>query len=276
MARIVGAYGVPHTPAFPALVARDGPDCEIARLYARVRQELVEARVDVVVLLDSDHLNTFFFDNLPTFAVGVADSFHGPNDGTDGLTQRRVPADRELAARLHAGMVDSGFDPAQMRRFTVDHSIIVPVHFLTPELDIPVIPIYINGLVAPLPSAQRCVQLGRLLAELVADWPDELRVGVVASGSFSLEVGGPRIAAGRNWGVPAPDWAARVVEHVREGEIDALVHAATPKQLHLAGNVGGELLNWLTLLGAVEGRRPVFCEPQEEFGHAYAAWRTLA
>ncbi len=35
MAQIVAGFGVPHTPIFPHFVKRDGPDCEIARLFAR-------------------------------------------------------------------------------------------------------------------------------------------------------------------------------------------------------------------------------------------------
>ena len=33
MAQIVAGFGVPHTPIFPHFVKRDGPDCEIARLF---------------------------------------------------------------------------------------------------------------------------------------------------------------------------------------------------------------------------------------------------
>ena len=39
-----------------------------------------------------------------------------------------------------------------------------------------------------------------------------------------------------------------------------------------AGNVGGELLDWIAMLGAVGERRPKFVMPQMEQGHAYAAW----
>ena len=72
MAEIVAAFGVPHTPGYPALVARLGPDCETAKLYAEVARHLDEVAPDVLVVFDSDHLNTFFLDNLPTFAVGIA------------------------------------------------------------------------------------------------------------------------------------------------------------------------------------------------------------
>lgn len=149
----------------------------------------------------------------------------------------------------------------------------VPVHFLTPRLDVPVVPVFVNGIVPPLPPARRCQELGRVVRQLVEGWPGGLRVALVASGSFSLEVGGPRAPGGALVGMPDPRWADTVTEHLRAGRTEALVAEATPRRLAEAGNVGGELLNWLALLGAVGDRRPVFCEQQHEPGHAYAAWR---
>ena len=40
-----------------------------------------------------------------------------------------------------------------------------------------------------------------------------------------------------------------------------------------AGNVGGELLNWIAMLAFVGDRKPDFLETQMENGHAYAGWR---
>ena len=71
MAQIVAGFGVPHTPIFPHFVKRDGPDCEIAKLFGAQKQELAAARPDVIVMFDTDHLNTFFLNDLPIFAVGV-------------------------------------------------------------------------------------------------------------------------------------------------------------------------------------------------------------
>ena len=73
MAEIVAAYGVPHAPAFPALVAKEGPDCETARLYAEIARHLRAAAPEVLVIYTDDHFNTFFLDNFPTFAIGIAD-----------------------------------------------------------------------------------------------------------------------------------------------------------------------------------------------------------
>ena len=41
----------------------------------------------------------------------------------------------------------------------------------------------------------------------------------------------------------------------------------------LAGNVGGELLNWIAMLAFTESRKPDFLIKQMENGHAYAGWR---
>ena len=71
MANIVAGFGVPHTPVFPFFVKRDGPNCETAKLFAARKDNLAAARPDVIVMFDTDHLNTFFLDNLPIFAVGA-------------------------------------------------------------------------------------------------------------------------------------------------------------------------------------------------------------
>jgi hypothetical protein len=48
---------------------------------------------------------------------------------------------------------------------------------------------------------------------------------------------------------------------------------ATEERMVAAGNVSGELLNWIALLGAVGRRRPKLLEPQMSHGHAYGVWR---
>jgi Catalytic LigB subunit of aromatic ring-opening dioxygenase len=121
MAEIVAAMGVPHTPMFPALVARLGPECEVARLYAEVARQLA-----------------------------VHD---------------------RLAAHLRHGGVEAGFDLALAQDFTVDHSIMVPLHFLTPQMQTPVVPMFINGLVPPLPAAKRCFALGEAVRKAIHRWP---------------------------------------------------------------------------------------------------------
>ena len=272
MADIVAAFGVPHTPNFPALVAKQGSDCKTARLYAEVARHLREASPDVLVIYTDDHFNTFFFDNFPTFAVGIADQICGPNDQT-AMPSYRVAGEAALASHVHARAIAGGFDLSLVQEFEVDHSIMVPLHFLTPDMQIPIVPLFINGLAPPLPSAQRCLALGRAVGDAIADWPANKRVAVVGSGSFSLEIGGPKIPLGERAGTPDPQWARHVQDHLEHGRVDDLVEESTPARLAQAGNIGGELLNWIAMLGVVGDRKPNFIAPEIEHGHAYAAWR---
>jgi aromatic ring-opening dioxygenase catalytic subunit (LigB family) len=273
MAQIVAGFGVPHTPIFPHFVKRDGPDCEIARLFRAQKEELAAARPDLIVMFDTDHLNTFFLDSLPIFAVGIDRSFKAPNDEPRDVPDYVVPSKAELAAHIRAAAMASGFDVGMTQNYSVDHSVIVPLHFLTPEMHVPVIPFFISGHVPPLPKAERCYALGQTVARAIEAWPEPLRVVIMGSGSFSLEVGGPRMAPGRSDGVPDPDWVMRVIKYLEQQQIDRLIAEATEHQMLKAGNVGGELLNWIAMLGAIGNRKPNYVAPQLQNGHAYGVWR---
>jgi protocatechuate 4,5-dioxygenase beta chain len=273
MAEIVAAYGVPHTPNFPALVAKEGPDCKTARLYAEIAGHLREVRPDVLVIYTDDHFNTFFLDNFPIFAIGLAEETYGPNDQIPMMPNYRVAVDASLASHLRASAIDAGFDVSLAQDFALDHSIMVPLHFLTPDMKIPIVPIFINGLAPPLPSSRRCHALGRTVAAAIEHWPQDKRVAVIGSGSFSLEIGGPRIPLGERAGTPDPEWAMHVQDHIKHSRIGDLVEEATGERLARAGNIAGELLNWIAMLAVVGDRKPVFIAPEIDHGHAYAAWR---
>jgi hypothetical protein len=274
MADIVAGFGVPHTPVFPFFVERDGPDCEIAQLFRKLTEHLEQIKPELIVMFDTDHLNTFFLDNLPIFAVGVADDFKGPIDEVRAVPVQTVKSRADVAAHLRDAGIHAGFDLTLLQEYGVDHSVCVPLHFMTPKLNIPVIPIFISGHVPPLPPARRCYALGQTIGKAVASWKEPLRVAIFGSGSFSLEVWGPRIAPGRSDGVPDPKWVERVMALLRAGEIETLLKEATEVQMLQAGNVGGEILNWIAMLGAIGGeRKPTWIEPQMANGHAYGVWR---
>jgi gallate dioxygenase len=273
MAQIVAGFGVPHTPIFPHFVKRDGPNCEIAKLFGAQKNELAATRPDLIVMFDTDHLNTFFLDALPIFAVGIDRTFKAPNDEPRDVPNYVVQSSPDLAAHIRSAAVAAGFDVGMTQNYSVDHSVTVPLHFLTPEMKVPVIPFFISGHVPPLPPAQRCYALGQAVARAIESWPAPMRVVIMGSGSFSLEVGGPRMAPGRSDGVPDPDWCARVIKLLEQQQIDALIREATEHQMLKAGNVGGEILNWIAMLGAIGNRKPNYVAPQMQNGHAYGVWR---
>jgi len=274
MAEIVAGFGMPHNPGAPALAAREGPQGETARFYAAMAKEIAAAAPDVLIIFTDDHFNTFFLDNFPTFAIGIADTTAGPNDQTP-MPHYRVAVPAGLAAHIRSSVIAAGFDVALAQDFEVDHAVMVPLHFLTPDMRIPVLPIFINCLAPPLPTAQRCFALGEAVRDAVASWPQPLRVAVIGSGSFSLEIGGPKIPVGnRPACTPDPQWSQHVQDLLDASRIDDLVAEATTARMLRAGNIGGELLNWIALLGVIGARKPVAILPQNDHGQAFAAWRT--
>jgi gallate dioxygenase len=273
MANIVAGFGVPHTPVFPFFVKRDGPESETAKLFAAQKEQLAAVRPDVIVMFDTDHLNTFFLDNLPIFAVGVDNSFSGPNDEPRDMPVYQIPSALDLAAHIRRASIAAGFDAALTQQYSVDHSVAVLLHFLTPQMQVPVVPFFISGHVPPLPAAQRCYALGQAVGRAIAGWPAPRRVVVMGAGRFSLEVAGPRMAPGRTDGVPDPDWAWRIIKLMDEQQIETLLAETTEHQLLKAGNVGGEVLNWIAMLGAIGNRKPTYIAPQMQNGHAYGVWR---
>jgi gallate dioxygenase len=274
VAKIVAAYGLPHTPFFPSRVIEEGAASHTGKLFALARDSLAAAKPDVILIFDTDHYNTFFFDNFPILAIGIDEKFSGPNDEPrGGMPSYTVPSKPQLADDLHRHLVRAGYDVAALRDFSCDHSVMVPLHFVNTGMKIPVIPFFISGHIPPLPTAQRCFALGLEIRKALEACPGSERVAIIGTGSFSLEVFGPRIDPGKTDGVPDPEWVHEVCGHLAAADTAGLIAKASEARMYAAGNVGGELLNWIAMLAFTDERKPDFLEQQMENGHAYAGWR---
>ena len=276
MATIVGAFGVPHMPTSPGDCAAN-PDSLTAHAFAAVRAHVDEIDPDVLLVFDTDHFHHWFYDRLPAFAVGVALSTDGP--GTDDWPGEArfevIPVHEDLASHVYASGLSAAFDLTLSQEFQVDHSITVPVHFLDATDGVvqrPIVPVWINGIAPPFPLASRCRDLGGMVAAAVAGYPSNARVGIVASGAISGDIGGAHARPGSPMAPPDQAWLGDVEGWLREEQLDALVAAATPGRLRAAGTVSGECLNWIALLGAVGGRPPTFLQMDTYGGNAFAAW----
>lgn len=274
MGRVIAGLGLPHSPGYPAQVEREGPASTTAQLYQEIAWRLDQARPDLLVVFDSDHLNTFSLTPLPALCVGITNQTAGPNDGTPSVPQYTVPVGEDASTALLQFGLEAGFDLAATYEFTLDHSIMVPLHFVRPQMDIPIAPVFINGIVAPIPRAQRCLALGQTVRQAVEALPGDTFVAVLASGDFSNDVGGMLAPPDDFSGSPDLEWVRRIVDLMRAGKVDDLVREATTERMARAGNVAGELLNWIAMLGAIGGRPPEFLEPQIDEGHAYGFWYT--
>lgn len=268
--QLVAAFGIPHNPHFPTWVQNGHPLAdEIEAKYRPLAEAFKRARPETLIYITSDHYN-MFWETLPVFAIGVADCAHGASDYPELDRQLRIDAD--LARRIHTHLVDSEFDVAMLQELEFDHTVIAPLHFLAPSADVALVPVFVNAFMRPLPSARRCLALGRAIRDAIDAAPDAGRVAVAGSGSFSLEIGGPRISEDSHTGVPDPRWLDRVLDLLRTADVDRLVAESTDEQLWQAGNAGGEVLDWITMLGTFDPRPPDYLDVQPQFGHAFASW----
>lgn len=77
MAKIIGGIGTSHAPSLAYAYdhgKQSDPDWKpVFDTYGQAKQWLAEARPDVIIAFYNDHLNRFFFDAYPTFALGIGD-----------------------------------------------------------------------------------------------------------------------------------------------------------------------------------------------------------
>ena len=253
MAQIIGGITTSHVPAIGKAIAKglqsdpywkpffDG--------YAPVRHWLAEARPDVVVVVYNDHGLNFFLDTMPTFAVGAAAEYRNADEGWGIPTMPPFTGNPALSWHLIEQLVGEEFDITSCQSMKVDHAFTLPMALLWPDQRWPVkvVPVCINTVQAPLPSARRCWKLGQALGRAVASWPGDEKVLVLGTGGLSHQLDGERAGfinkafdlAFMDSLVHDPTWACRFDTH---------------QLVEQAGTQGIELLMWLATRGALGER----------------------
>ena len=163
MAKLVLAAGVPHPPRLVYEMAQAPGQTRGEALMKQVREQVEKAEPDLIIEVDSDHFVNFFYNNLPSFCVGMAEEAEGPQETWCPMPRYTVRGNVPLAKALFKYGVHNRFDLAAAHELRLDHSLVVPLHFLNPGMELPVVPIYTNGFASPLPLASRCLALGRML-----------------------------------------------------------------------------------------------------------------
>src|SRR5439155_1145399 len=85
---------------------------------------------------------------------------------------------------------------------------------------------------------RRCFALGQMVRTAVEALPASSKVAVLASGSFSLDVGGHLSPRGQFAGTPDVGWGDTVLGHLQNGRINELLNEATGERMARAGDVG--------------------------------------
>ncbi len=214
--------------------------------YDRMREQLEAARPDALIVVGAEHFANFFMNNMPAFCVGMADHYEGPIEDPDwiGIKPTRVPGAPDLSRRLIENVMQD-VDVAWAQEWKFDHGIIVPLNFLTPRYDLPVIPININCQEAPLTPLHRCWTFGRALRR-ACDAMDE-RIALVGTGGISHWPCTP------DSGVINEEWDRDFLDKFINNRKDELLAYTDEEVYRDAGHGGFEIRTFITVAAATEG-----------------------
>jgi len=251
MAKIIGGLATSHIPAIGGALAKGLTQDPYWKPFFDgfdpAREWLAAEKPDVAIVFYNDHGLNFFLDKMPTFAIGAADEYRNADEGWGIPTLPPFQGDAELSWKIIDRLIDREFDVVTCQEMLVDHAFTLPLKLFWPHGGMPAaIPVCINTIQFPLPSAKRCMALGRAIGEAVAAWDADKKVVMIGSGGLSHQLDGQRagfinkpfdLQFMRSM-VDDPAWAA-------QWSIAELVEKT--------GTQGIELLNWLAARAAIPG-----------------------
>jgi len=171
-------------------------------------------------------------------------------DALRPLVQDLPEGDAELSRYLLKGLIKRGFDVANVGKFDprgnptrgVSHMVSNLVPEVDPELRIPLVCVFLNEYFPPLPSAQRCAQLGQAIGQILNERPE--RIAMYASGGLSHFPG--MFNAG--WiDQPLDRW---ILERLERNDLAALEHLFTFDSDAMRSGTG-EVRAWISVAAAM-------------------------
>ena len=257
MAQIVGAITTSHVPAIGKAIFKNLQNEPYWKPffdgYINARTWLRDARPDTVVVLYNDHGLNFFLDKMPAFAIGAAPSYTNADEGWGIPTIPAFTGDQDLSWHLIERLTEAEFDLTTCQEMLVDHAFTLPMALLWPEQNWPVqvVPVCINTVQFPIPSAKRCWKLGEQIGEAIRGWDSDKRVLVLGTGGLSHQLEGER--AGH---INKPFDLAFMDSLTKDPQWATQWNSA--ELVEKAGTQGIELLMWLASRAALgEGAREV-------------------
>ena len=173
---------------------------------ARLSRELVDARLDALIVIGDDQHEQFFDDNIPAILIYWGETIannplHMDDDAPqfwrkarsqyhEAALSRDYPVDAKLALHLIEQLIGQGFDISQSKRLAKEHGEGHAFGFvhrrMMSDRVIPIVPVALNTYFPPnQPRPRRCYELGRAIRAAVASAKGSARVGILASGGLS-------------------------------------------------------------------------------------------
>jgi Catalytic LigB subunit of aromatic ring-opening dioxygenase len=237
-----------HAPGITGRKERADPKVRDAfyASYDRMRQAIEAARPEALVVIGAEHFANFFMNNMPAICMGMGEHYEGPieDEAWLGIRRARVPGVPALSKRLITEVMQD-IDLAYAEEWKFDHGIMVPLSFLTPRYDLPIVPVNINCQGPPLIPLKRCYEFGRALRR-ACDQATE-RIAVIGTGGISHWPATP------DSGKINEPWDREFLRKFLANDREALLAYRDEDTWREAGQGGLEIRTYVALAGAAEG-----------------------
>lgn len=227
-------------------VLRDGIHSALRDLSVRLR----DSRPDALVILAAEHFANFFMNNMPSFAIGMADRYVGPIEDPQwlGIARTEVPGNADLSRRLIREVMQTS-DVAYAEEWKFDHGIMVPLHFLTPAYDLPIVPVNVNCQGPPLAPLHRAWAFGEALRRAADAVPE--RVAIIGTGGISHWPATP------DSGKINEPWDREFLARWAANDRPGMLAYTDEETYRDAGQGGFEIRTFLAVAAAARGRGEV-------------------
>ena len=212
----------------------------------RMGDDLRATKPDALVLIAAEHFANFFMNNMPAYAIGMADRYDGPIEDPKwlGIEKVHIPGNAELSGRLVREVMQE-CDVAYAEEWKFDHGLMVPLHFLTPRYDLPVIPVNINCQGPPLTPLRRAWAFGEALRHACDALPE--RIALVGTGGISHWPATP------DSGRINEAWDRDFLDRWSRNDKDALLAYTDADTYRDAGQGGFEIRTFISVAAAARG-----------------------
>ncbi len=218
-------------------------------------KRLEATRPDAVIVIAAEHFANFFMNNMPAYAIGMAEHYDGPIEDPAwlGIARTRIPGNANLSRRIITEVLQS-VDVAFSEEWKFDHGIMVPLHFLTPNFDKTIIPVNINCQGPPLTPLHRAWAFGEALRRACDKVPE--RIAIVGTGGISHWPATP------DSGKINAAWDAEFMARWSRNDRAALLSYTDEETYRDGGQGGFEIRSFIAVAAAARGQGHVhLCEP---------------
>ena len=252
MAEVIWGLATSHVPSIGAAMDRGKTQDPYWKPlfdgYRPAQEWMAEHMPDIALVVYNDHANGVDLDIVPTFGIGTADNYKVADEGYGPRQVPDVVGDAELSLHILESLVDEGFDLTVFQELDVDHGFTVPLSVWTPDpgdaWPCPVIPLLVNVIQYPQPTAARCYALGQALGRAIRSYPKDIKVAILGTGGMSHQLAGSRA------GFVNPDFDQMFLEAI-ESDPAKLTTLSREDYIREAGSEGIEMIMWLIMRGAL-------------------------